>query len=517
MWFIEKKYPYSDDSSVRFSDATKNAMISGLRDCTRPVLVGLALVITVDGCSVVRQHASRYPAADVKEIYATARANPERNPVILIHGFTGAKIVRSADGATVWGAFFTEDAPLPSSPDGLRAVALDIDGLQSPIRSEDLLDIRDDSRASELLERAYAGAVVAKISFGIYADMVKMVESAGYAPCRHVDQPARSSASPACFTFFYDWRQDNVGNAIALGRFIDKAKRQVAANRVEDGSLRTDPVRFDILAHSMGGLITRYYLRYGANDVLGEPDPAVTWAGAENISRAILIATPNFGAMQALKELITGVKYPVVKYEQALLATYVSIYQMLPREDHELWLGATGALQTYEYMRADLWRDNRWGPFEDNQDRHLEVLFPGAKTRAERVARMAEFMDAAFERGRRFMAALDRHPETPAPVSLILFAADASPTLENAVIAKDKNGLALLRFKPGKKLKSPGDGRVTRVSALADERAVSDLRGWLSSPIAWNQTFFLTDSHSSMFGNPTFQNNLLHLLLDRPP
>ena len=517
MWIIETQYPYSDGSSVCASDATKNAMISGILEFTRPVLAGLTLVITLSGCSLVRQQASRYPAADVKGIYATARANPERNPVILIHGFTGAKILRSADGATVWGAFFTEDAPLPSSPDGMRAVALDIDGLQSPIRSEDLLHIRDDSHASELLEKAHAGAVVAKLSFGIYADMVKMVESAGYAPCRHVDQPAQSSASPACFTFFYDWRQDNVGNAIALGLFIDKAKRQVNAARAKNGAEVVESVRFDILAHSMGGLITRYYLRYGAKDVLAETNPAVTWAGAENISRAILIATPNFGAMQALKELITGVKYPVVKYQQALLATYVSIYQMLPREDHALWFGATGALQRYVYMRADLWQDNHWGPFEDNQDRHLEVLFPDAKTRDERVARMAEFMDAAFERGRRFMAALDCHPETPAPISLILFAADASPTLEKAVIAKDKNGLVLLQFKPGKKLKSPGDGRVTRASALADERAVSDLRGWLSSPIPWTHAFFLTDSHTSMFGNPTFQNNLLHLLLDRPP
>lgn len=492
-------------------------MISGFRDHTRPVLVGLVLVITLSGCSLIRQQASRYPAADVKGIYATARTNPERNPIILIHGFTGAKIVRSTDRATVWGAFFTEDAPLPSSPDGLRAMALDIGGLQSPIRPQDLLHIADDSHASELLERAQAGAVVAKVSFGIYADMIDMVESAGYAPCRHVDQPAQSSASPACFSFFYDWRQDNVGNAIALGRFIDEAKRQVAADRADNGSQRTDPVRFDILAHSMGGLITRYYLRYGAEDVLGESNPAITWAGAENISRAILIATPNFGAMEALKELITGVKYPVVKYEQSLLATYVSLYQMLPREDHELWFGATGELQPYAYMRASLWQDNHWGPFADDQDRHLEVLFPDAATSAERAGRMAEFMDAAFDRGRRFMAALDRHPATQPPIPLILFAADASPTLAKAVIAEDENARVVLRFKPGKKLDAPGDGRVTRASALADERAVGDLRGWMSSPILWTQTFFLTDSHTSMFGNPTFQNNLLHLLLDQPP
>ena len=191
-----------------------------------PLLIGsvLALVAALSGCTLIRSQASRYPAADVGAIYARATPNPDRNPVILIHGFTGSKLVRTADGATVWGAFFTEDAPLPSTPEGLRAVALDIGDLPSPIRSRDLADIDDDSHASALLERAHAGAVVAKVSIGIYAKMVEMVEQAGYGPCRHVDEPAIATDTPACFTFFYDWRQDNVGNAIINGEAKDNQK-----------------------------------------------------------------------------------------------------------------------------------------------------------------------------------------------------------------------------------------------------------------------------------------------------
>lgn len=491
----------------------------GLDNVANRMILGLAVVLALDGCSLIRRQASRYPAADVEEIYATAAANPQRNPVILIHGFTGAKIVRTADGATVWGAFFTEDAPLPSTPEGLRAVALDIDALPSPVRSGDLRHVPDDSHASELLEKAHAGAVVAKVSFGIYASMVKMVEDAGYAPCRHVDQPASPSESdaPACFTYFYDWRQDNVGNAIGLGRFMEKAERQVAAAREASGSRRGEPVRFDILAHSMGGLITRYYLRYGARDVLDHPDPEVTWAGADRIGRAILIATPSFGAMSALKELITGVKYPVVRYEQALLATYTSVYQMLPREHHDVWLDPAGRPIHLEYMSAEFWRRNQWGPFAPKQDRYLAVIFPDAPTARDRSDRMAGFMDAGFERAKRFMSALDRHPDTPPPVPLVLFAADASPTLARAVVHRVEDGRTVLEFKKKKLLKAPGDGRVTRASALADERVALGRRGWLSSPVGWSQTFFLTDSHTSMFGNPSFQNNLLHLLLDQPP
>ncbi len=484
-----------------------------------PQLTGsiLLLVAALNGCTLIRSQASRYPAADVDTIYARATPNPDRNPVILIHGFTGSKIVRTADGATVWGALFTEDAPLPSTPEGLRAVALDIGNLPSPVRSQDLAHIDDDSHASELLERAHAGAVVAKVSFGIYAKMVEIVERAGYGPCRHVDEPSIATDAPPCFSFFYDWRQDNVGNAIALGRFIEEAERQVEATRSDAGATQRHPIRFDILAHSMGGLITRYYLRYGPLDVLAEAEPTITWAGADNIGRIILIATPNFGAMEALKELITGVKYPVVKFEQALLATYVSLYQMLPREHHQLWIDSDGNRAGLEYMSADFWRQNEWGPFAPKQDRHLKVLFPDAETNIRRAERMSEFMAAAFDRGRRFMEALDRHPETPAPVPLILFAADASSTLTMAAVTRSKDDRIVLTFKDKKNLHSPGDGRVPRFSVLADERTAIGGHGWLQSPIPWSQTIFLTDSHSLIFGNPTFQNNLLHLLLDQPP
>jgi len=477
----------------------------------------ILLAASVTGCTLIRSQASRYPAADVDAIYSRAVPNPQRNPVILIHGFTGSKIVRAADGATVWGAFFTEDAPLPSTPEGLRAVALDIDGLPSPIHSRDLLHVEDDSHPTGLLERAHAGAVVAKVSIGIYADMVEMVERAGYGPCRDVDEPAMTTDAPPCFTFFYDWRQDNVGNAIALGEFIELAKRQVEEQRRKGHTGPARPVKFDLLAHSMGGLITRYYLRYGARDVLGETNPPITWTGAEHVSRAILIATPNFGAMEALSELITGVRYPVVKYEQALLATYVSLYQMLPREHHHLWVGADGESTSLDYMSADFWRRNEWGPFAPKQDRHLQVLFADADTIEQRTGLMVEFMDAAFDRGRRFMNALDRHPEATPPVPLILFAADASSTLARATVTRSKDDRIVLKFRDKTTLHSPGDGRVPRFSALADERATTGGHGWLQSPIPWSQTFFLTDSHSLMFGNPTFQNNLLHLLLNQPP
>ena len=58
---------------------------------------------------------------------------------------------------------------------------------------------------------------------------------------------------------------------------------------------------------------------------------------------------------------------------------------------------------------------------------------------------------------------------------------------------------------------------MTRASAVADERLLGGGSGFLSSPIPWNREVFLTDMHRTLLANTTFQNNLLHILLETPP
>src|SRR5437764_1469361 len=86
------------------------------------------------------------------------------------------------------------------------------------------------------------------------------------------------SRAPAASTrryhaFAYDWRQDNVVTARKLDALIEQIRRDYADPRL----------KVDIVAHSMGGLITRYYIQYGRSDVLDGDDFTANFLGAGKI------------------------------------------------------------------------------------------------------------------------------------------------------------------------------------------------------------------------------------------
>lgn len=481
-------------------------------------LVLLLATGALSACKTARQVAARYPSSDMEAIYAAALPNAERNPVVLVHGFAGATLLRVEDDANVWGTLFTKDSLPPAKQPGLKALALDIDGLQLPIDSRQLVFIADDTRAVEILEKVRADAGPMDVNVGMYAALVDLMEGSGYSECQGDPEAITSLELPPCLTFFYDWRQDNVGSAIRLGRFLEKARSRIAEIAVREEAGTDREIKFDLIAHSMGGLVARYFLRYGAQDVLEDTELSITWAGAEYLDRLIAISTPNFGAMRVLREMVTGRRYPVVKFEPAMIATWVSAYQMLPREELKVWLDMEGKPIEANVLSARTWAKNGWGPFAPGQDKYLTWILPSESTPEGRHERIRVFMDAAFDRALRFFRAMDQHPDTDCPTELILFAADVQPTLARTALV-EKDSRQVLRFENTKTLilKAPGDGSVTRASAVADERLFGENKGFLSSPIPWNRKIFLTDMHLTLLGNVTFQNNLLHILLETPP
>lgn len=56
-------------------------------------------------------------------------------------------------------------------------------------------------------------------------------------------------------------------SAQGLDRFIKAKKAEVQGEIFRRFGMKQSPVKFDLVAHSMGSLVVRYYLRYGAADL----------------------------------------------------------------------------------------------------------------------------------------------------------------------------------------------------------------------------------------------------------
>lgn len=492
--------------------------------------VGLGILLAGASCSSPR---STLPP--VRELYRAAAQRPTRNPVVVVHGILGARLHERSTGRTVWGAF-TGDGIAPGTPEGARALALPLD----PSRRAAEYDPRqEDVVATGPLSALQLNVLFAVFEVDVYADILRALGVGGYSDPVLVDPgaPAYAQDHYTCSTFFYDWRRDIVANALEFGRFLREQRREIERRarrriemlgaepgtaaqheRVELERWLADGFRFDVVAHSMGALLVRYYLRYGARDL--PPDgtpPEVTWAGAEEIDRLIAVGTPNLGAMESLRTLVEGFTphFLLPHFDAALLGTMPAIYQLLPRNVPGLFVDEAHRPVDLDLFDVATWERNGWGLFAPRSDRYLTWLLPDVADRGRRRALAREHVAWCLARARAFHEALDGDAP-PGPAEIRLFTSDTIPTLARAQLRRDADG-SLRPIFVGDSLRVPGDGIVARYSAIGDRAFGREEGGWLDSPVHWSSVTFLPDDHIGLTKNPVFTDNLLfHLLAQRP-
>ena len=469
----------------------------------RVAAVWLGLIFVLTGC------VSELYTPDLGGLYneLIQTDDPYRNPVIAIPGLLGSRLVDTDSDGVVWGAFGPGGAS-SKNPEGARLLAL-------PMKEgAKLIELRDGVRPNGVLDRVKINFVGLRIQLKAYFYMLSTLGAAGYRDENLGESGAirYRKGHYTCFQYDYDWRRDIVESAGRLHAFIVDKRAYVQAEMEKRYGIKNYDVKFDIVAHSMGALVARYYLRYGTADLPADGSlPPLTWAGARYVENLVMIGPPNAGSVDTLINLIKGKKvaFLVARYEAAILGTMPSIYQLLPRSRHGVLINADNEKPFKDIYDPALWERMRWGLADPGQDSVLQQLLPDVKERAVRRRIALDQQHKALRRAKQFAAAMDVPASPPKGVSLFLVAGDAVST--DAVVAVDPATGEITVVK-----QAPGDKTVLRSSALMDERVGSNRRGRLESPIDWAAVLFLFRDHLDLTKDPAFTDNLLFFLFERP-
>ncbi len=471
----------------------------------------LCLALLCAGCG-----ARRTP--DLSRIFAATRARPNKPPVIVIPGVLGSQIVNAQTGEVVWPSAFRTSG----------------DGLSLPT-TPDLAANRDALVASKIVLTA---RLVPRIPADVYVyyELINALKTYGGYREGDWDHPTADGDHDTFYVFPYDWRRDNVETARLLVRQVEALKLKL--NRPD--------LRFNLVAHSMGGLVARYAAMYGDADLSADDaPPQVSWAGARDINKIFMFGTPNEGSADAFATLLDG--YSVTeglrrrvrllnKLSREDAFTIPSIFQLLPHGHAARFLDADLAPLDLDLYDSAVWREHGWSPAHDPALRERRTRGHTDNKDEPRLSGNARtdldgYLAAVLLRAKRFHEALDADIGiAPPPVLLFAFGGDCEETLAAPVLIRDPKtqrwqtytaprafttaaGRRVARSEVTRAMYEPGDGRVTRRSLLGE--TISARRNLslfdTSLPIAY--AVFACDLHGDLQNNKTLQDNALTVLV----
>ncbi|MEK7724083.1 MAG: hypothetical protein AAB336_07040 [Acidobacteriota bacterium] len=423
-------------------------------------------------------------------LLAQATPNKGKNPIIIIPGIMGSKLVNSKTDEVVW----------------VKLTEAKSDDLRLPI-STNLLANRDDLIATDIVDKVKLVKFLPGIS--VYSELIEFLEKkAGYRR-GNWDIPLSDDDQDTYYVFAYDWRRDNVESARLLIQKIEKLKAK----------LNKPDIKFDVIAHSMGGLITRYAAMYGNADLSEKPVP--TWSGTKYFGKIFMLGTPNEGSMGALETLNEGYVIDTLAgrirpgyLNREVAFTIPSIYQLLPHGKSAKFYDENLKPLDLNIYDPATWRKYGWA-FTSDKDFQ-------AQTSKTKRAEADKYFEVVLRRARLFHQALDVKTTVPKSLALYIYGSDCKNTLNGAVIRFDTEDATWKTYTDGESFKNvrgekipeksvretifgKGDGTVALSSLLAEN--ISLLNGqnvFFDTPASPNK-MIVCEEHTSIPSNKKIQ------------
>lgn len=412
----------------------------------------LMVFLVVSGCSP-------------KSIASHEHSRPFDSAIIVVPGYYGTRLVRESDGSLVF-------ISLNQLLFGTQALTIPVPGLGF----EETTTLKPDAILDEVR------VVPLLYSVDVYGSLLERLRSS-------------NNTSRDVIPFTYDWRGDLMDAVHSLDALIRRLRDQEKKD-------------ISVVAHSMGGLIVSYYLRYGTQDI----DTAMeTWEGAGKISRVVMAGVPFLGAMSAFRNMNYGATFgwnsSLLSYEA--YASFPASYYLLPVAESDQLL--TPELKPLHGVirNAGQWRQSEWGLLKHTQTLSKDV-----------VDRRAAYLSFWLRRSEQFLERLHAPLSLPSPYqpSLLYLYAKGTSTLAKGVwtgnpgkssdslLFEDPDPFAAGSAEHHPTVYADGDGTVTVSSA------------WL--PKAYRQSFhpILRDyevGHTELVTTPDIQGDIIKFL-DRP-
>ena len=410
-----------------------------MKTARRRVLAGLLSAAALTGCSFFETKVLRRPPRGFD-------AAAPRPPVVFVHGAFGSRLRDTRSGREIWPVGTTEllfsnyaELELPLDPDSGEALA-------------------DSVVAHDVFEE------VGNLSF--YGSLLQALRLAGGYQRAAAGAPV-ADGLPRQYAYLYDWRRDFAEAAQGLDALIEQVRQDYAQ----------PDLKVDLVAHSSGGLVARYFMLYGAAPLAAAGEAIPTFAGAAKVRRAVAIGVPEIGIARAAQSLVSGEPIGLNRVWPSTLVTSYTAFQLLPHGD-DAWLAdRSGRLLAADAYDPALWREHRMAIFDSDVRSRARHDHGGGAAGRSYVALLELTFVARLERAKRFRDAIREAP-LPAGLPYYVIAGNCRPTLGRMVVEPfgrrryvrtapldihwPEQGVDYTRL-----MLEPGDGMVTLASALA--------------------------------------------------